>query len=60
MIDQSSRVAILDNEVSDRRPGTTAAVTILPAVASGEEGVRISNLNATLCRVPRPWTTAVM
>ena len=48
VIERSSGMEIRDNEVSDQRPGTTAAVSILPTVASGEAGVRISGLKATL------------
>jgi hypothetical protein len=48
LIEHSSGVALLDNAVSDPRPGTTAAVQIGPGVPSGDAGVRISGLKSTL------------
>jgi hypothetical protein len=54
LIERSSGVALLDNTVSDPRPGTTAAVEIGSTVAPGEGGVRISGLNATLAPEAKP------
>ena len=48
LIERSSGVAVLDNAIADRRPGTTSAVEIGPAVPSGEAGVRCSGLQTSL------------
>lgn len=48
LIERSSRVTLADNAVFDPRPGTTAAIEIGPSVAPGEDGVRMSGLNAQL------------
>jgi nitrous oxidase accessory protein NosD len=48
LIERSSGVNLADNAVSDPRPGTAAAVEISPNVAQGEDGVRISRLDAKL------------
>ena len=54
LIERSSGVALLDDTVSDLRPGTTAPVEIGPEVAPGEAAVRISGLNATLASQAKP------
>jgi hypothetical protein len=54
LIERSSGVALLDNSVSDPRPGTTAAVEIGPGVAPGEAGVRIAGLKAKLAPEAKP------
>jgi hypothetical protein len=48
LIERSFRVTLADNAISDPRPGTTAAVEISPNVAQGDDGVRISDLDAKL------------
>jgi hypothetical protein len=48
LIERSSGVVLLDNTVSDPRPGTTAALEIAPSVTVGDAGVRISGLKASL------------
>ncbi|MEK7674523.1 MAG: right-handed parallel beta-helix repeat-containing protein [Verrucomicrobiota bacterium] len=47
-IERSSGVAVLNNTVSDPRPGTTAAVEIGPDVKPGQAGARLSGLKASL------------
>jgi len=54
LIDGSSGVALLQNTVTDMRPGTTAAVEISSAVAPGEIGVHLSGLNARLAADAKP------
>jgi len=48
LIERSSGVVLLNNTVSDPRPGTTAALEIAPSVASGDSGARVSGLKASL------------
>ena len=54
LIENSSGVALLNTTVSDARPGTTAALEIAPSVASGDLGVRVSGLKASLAPGARP------
>jgi len=50
VIGRSTGVLLAENEVSDPRSDTTAAVTILPDVAAGEAGIRIDGLKARLAK----------
>ena len=48
VVERSSGVAILGQEITDTRPGRTAAVSIQANIAPGEDGIRVENLQATL------------
>lgn len=48
LIERSSGVTLMDNSVSDPRPGTTAAVEIGANVPPAERGVIMSNLDTQL------------
>jgi len=54
LIERSSGVTLLENTVSDPRPGILQAIEIGPDVATGEVGVRISDLNAKLAPETKP------
>jgi len=56
VVERSSAVAIFGQEITDTRPGRTAAVSIQANVAPGEDGIRIENLQATLA----PGTETVL
>lgn len=48
LIERSAAIKLAQNEVTDPRPGITAAVELLPGVEPGEGGVQISNLKTIL------------
>jgi hypothetical protein len=48
LVERSRGVVLTGNSVQDPRPGTVAAVTILPEVEAGEVGVRVEGLEAAL------------
>ncbi len=54
VVRRSKGVVIQDNEISDPRPGTKAAVEIGAEVAPGEGGVRLEDLKATLAPEATP------
>jgi hypothetical protein len=54
LIERSAAVNLANNEVTDPRPGITAAVEILPGVPPGESGVQVSNLKTTLAPGAKP------
>jgi len=54
LIERSAAVNLANNEVTDPRPGITAAVEILPGLAPGEGGVQIRNLKTTLAPGAKP------
>lgn len=54
LIERSAAVNLANNQITDPRPGIIAAVEILPGVAPGENGVKISNLKTSLAPGAKP------
>jgi hypothetical protein len=54
LIERSSGVVLMDNTVSDSRPGTTAAIEVGRGVPPGTAGVRIADLKAALAPGAKP------